>query len=530
MRSRLSGGTVPQCLAGDICVAGIWYLWDAGTTGQIHLNVNDGTSDLGSDTSLVQTSGEYKQALVRFTCPVQGTNIRIELESTADAAAVTLDQAFLGNDKTVLTNVLPLVAETTDTVTNFGTTGTYTHNGNVPVADQQWIATVSISGGDDLQLDNGWITDKTTAAVDYDFTGLAGADTVTLKLFDTRVNTSHANNLGVNFTYGPNSAAPATTLPHGLGIVPRSITVQHEGQTAAGQWDDVTSANHCSFDATNVYCDFAALTIDATHRIFVGLSTATNPSFITDELTFENLIVNQQASVGSGALPDANTIFHVQDESTGFTPTNNSDLLLEGDTSAYLGILTEATGTGGIVFMQDGDANRSIIDYRHSTDDMHFRVNDTEDVLKLQSDGTAVFNVQDDGVSSCPDGGNVCSGSDTLTCTGVNNVASCTAIFQWVRVGNKVFGSVQGNMQPNAVSAFTRWDLSGLPFNSVYSNFSTVSQGGSTCVWKSAGPGTQDHPGYVLPLSGTKNMRVDLNHVSHTFNNPYACSVTYTMP
>jgi len=371
MRSRLASGVIPKGLDSKVCMASFWYLWDAGTTGQIHVNVNDGTNDLTSDVPLVKTSGEYSQALIRFGCPVQGTSIRIELESTVDAAALTVDQFFLGNDPTVLTNVLPIVAETSDTVTNLGTTGTFTHNGNVPVADQQWVATVSIDGGNDTQLDNGWIVDKADIDVDYDFTGLAGADVVTLKMFDTRINTPKANNLGLNFTYGPANVAPATSLAHGLGVIPRSLVVQHEAQTAPGEWDDITAANHCTFDFTNVNCDFTPITIDATHRIFVGVSTAINPSYYD----------GQEPKFGIGS-----------NENDSYDP--NADDLLIASTTTGVGITLKSESSGETrINMQDAvsASGSGSIKYLNVSNQLSFGTAGTEDKFRIDAAGNSQF-------------------------------------------------------------------------------------------------------------------------------------------
>jgi hypothetical protein len=164
-------------------------------------------------------------------------------------------------------------------VTNLGTTGTLNHNLAISPDNQEWVAIHDDGLGTVVQLENGYISDMTDDTMDYDFTGLAGSDIVTLKLKSTAA-LGAGNNLARTFTMGKLSSDPSGTIPHGLGAVPSSMIVQHEGHNAAGLWTNLNPKDYCDVDETNLYCDFAPLTVDGTHRLRVAASTAVNPSLV----------------------------------------------------------------------------------------------------------------------------------------------------------------------------------------------------------------------------------------------------------
>lgn len=90
--------TIPAGLKGATCVVQMKYLWDSGTSDHIRMNVDDGTNDV-AQVSLDPTSGGVpRTAQISFTCPTSGT-LRFELESTANAAAITLEDVFVGTGK-----------------------------------------------------------------------------------------------------------------------------------------------------------------------------------------------------------------------------------------------------------------------------------------------------------------------------------------------------------------------------------------------------------------------------------------------
>lgn len=95
---RSSTYTIPSGLKGTTCLIEMKYLWDSGTAGHILMNVDDGTNNIAT-LSLSPTSGGVpRKAQLNFSCPTSGT-LRFELESTANAAQITLDEMYLGSGK-----------------------------------------------------------------------------------------------------------------------------------------------------------------------------------------------------------------------------------------------------------------------------------------------------------------------------------------------------------------------------------------------------------------------------------------------
>lgn len=86
--------TVPDGLKGRSCMAGIQYKWPSGTATHINLQAYDGTNILAQADLTVTTY--WLNAYVAFPCPTSGT-VQLRLASTADAAVLTLDQAWLGS-------------------------------------------------------------------------------------------------------------------------------------------------------------------------------------------------------------------------------------------------------------------------------------------------------------------------------------------------------------------------------------------------------------------------------------------------
>lgn len=85
---------IPEGLKNRACSLVFDYKW-AGVAGEILANVDNGSTNEGS-VGLDPSATEYRQSPpILFTCPGSGS-IRVELESTADAAEITLDSFQLG--------------------------------------------------------------------------------------------------------------------------------------------------------------------------------------------------------------------------------------------------------------------------------------------------------------------------------------------------------------------------------------------------------------------------------------------------
>jgi hypothetical protein len=123
--------------------------------------------------------------------------------------------------------VSPVAYSATATVTGHGgATGTITHNKNVPVNDQLWVAFYN-DGTDEYQFDAGsWITDKDENSVDYDFSSLNLTDTVTVKLINLGVTPTviPVDRFDRTFTSDPNLAA--TPIATNLAEHPVAMIIQ----------------------------------------------------------------------------------------------------------------------------------------------------------------------------------------------------------------------------------------------------------------------------------------------------------------
>ena len=97
---------VPEGLKGRSCSLVFDYKV-AGSSGDIKANVDDGTDDLAS--ADLDPSTDYREnPLLAFTCPSSGS-IRVELESTVDAAEISVDSMYLGKLKSIQVSQTTLV-------------------------------------------------------------------------------------------------------------------------------------------------------------------------------------------------------------------------------------------------------------------------------------------------------------------------------------------------------------------------------------------------------------------------------------
>lgn len=98
---RSSTYTIPAGLKGVTCVIQMKYLWDSGTSGHILMNVDDGTNNIAQLSLEPTSSATPRTAQLSFTCPTSGT-LRFELESTANASAINVDDMFVGTGKSTV--------------------------------------------------------------------------------------------------------------------------------------------------------------------------------------------------------------------------------------------------------------------------------------------------------------------------------------------------------------------------------------------------------------------------------------------
>jgi hypothetical protein len=88
---------VPVGLEGNQCIALINYKWEAGAAGDIALQALDSGGSILAAGDLDPTTGQVREGFVVFTCPT-AESVRLRLTSTANAAAITIDNAHLGSN------------------------------------------------------------------------------------------------------------------------------------------------------------------------------------------------------------------------------------------------------------------------------------------------------------------------------------------------------------------------------------------------------------------------------------------------
>lgn len=90
--------TVQEGMKGRRCSIEMEYLWDSGVSGEILMNVDDGTNNIASFPLNPTTGGVSAKSSQSFECPTSGS-LRFELESTANAASIRVDKMYLGSGK-----------------------------------------------------------------------------------------------------------------------------------------------------------------------------------------------------------------------------------------------------------------------------------------------------------------------------------------------------------------------------------------------------------------------------------------------
>ncbi len=284
---------------GQTCVASLVY---KGAGPFISAQVIDGTSAVLGTVDLPSVTDFTTKEFV-FTGPASGT-IAFRIFSTADSINAYVDDVFVGCNAKPTLAVSPVVYERTDTVTGFGgATGTIAHGLSIPVESQDWSAVVT-TGSASLQLDPSvFITDKTANDIDYDFSGLTGTDTVTIRLSSTGVSANVLSS--ATYDSGVVSASPSFPVNHGLPSRPKHVVVWTEGQSIAGKWD--SRYDLCSADDDDIDCDLSALTIDGSHRVQVIASmTPAGTSVACADATRNGLLcVSDQDITGTKTFSEA---------------------------------------------------------------------------------------------------------------------------------------------------------------------------------------------------------------------------------
>ena len=150
------------------------------------------------------------------------------------------------------------------------------------------------------QLSSAWVVHKDSNTLYTDFSDMAATAFVDFSLANQAMT---ATTIPVNsYDSGWSSTTPATTLAHGLGAIPSRVEVNYESATpSAGNYQTLNSGDYCSYDATNIYCDWDTLTIDSTHLIRVQAFLPGTSVAVQAAGSANSGIVNTTAQTFAGA-------------------------------------------------------------------------------------------------------------------------------------------------------------------------------------------------------------------------------------
>lgn len=139
------------------------------------------------------------------------------------------------------------------------------HNKNIATNNQLWTSNWGRSDSTvATQLDASWLVSKSSTSLWADFSGVATGAFVDFSMQNVG---QYGTALVPNSTYdsGVLSAAPSTTIAHGLGARPANIVYQYE--TTTGHFTPLQGSNFCEADSTNLYCDWTGLSVSGSNRL-----------------------------------------------------------------------------------------------------------------------------------------------------------------------------------------------------------------------------------------------------------------------
>ncbi len=90
---------VTDGLKGNSCMAGAWFKYASGSSGDVKLQAYDGSNVLAEKD--INVSDYWYKDYVAFTCPTSG-NIQFRLASTSDSGAILLDQVWVGEQNNLV--------------------------------------------------------------------------------------------------------------------------------------------------------------------------------------------------------------------------------------------------------------------------------------------------------------------------------------------------------------------------------------------------------------------------------------------
>lgn len=149
------------------------------------------------------------------------------------------------------------------------------------------------------QLSSSWLVSKDTTRLWYDFSDIAAGAFIDFGA--QNMNTSGTVVPIGLYDSGQLTAAPSTTIAHGLGIIPEVVTLQYELSATAGRPMTLNEGDYCDWDNTNLYCDWTGLTVDATHRLRIKAAIAQSSVAVPNATTALGGLVSTGTQSFAGA-------------------------------------------------------------------------------------------------------------------------------------------------------------------------------------------------------------------------------------
>ena len=332
-------------------------------------------------------------------------------------------------------------------------------------------------------------------------------------------------------TYTVNGTLVTTGTNSGAGTIEGTGTVRSMAQGEAGS--DAVFTGDASFEGDveilGTLTGGSPVKVAGGLQVEGGISTG-DPSFdISGNVTTGGSLVVSSASSppsGGGLIAVGNpaaggpVIQHVVGTQTMYGHNVRYDGAWKSITSGESAAIRMDNGTGAMTYHT---AIASVADETYANFDT------TDIKFKIQNDGDTILTVQDDGATTCPDGGNVCSGLTALVCTPGANTAACSGQMIWQRVGNVVTGSINGAAAATGFPGQILFTFSSLPHMAASGNFATDDVAG-TCVHHAAGSGAETATGSIQENAGTKTVLVDFEIIAHPFSRFMLCSFSYRLP
>jgi hypothetical protein len=208
------------------------------------------------------------------------------------------------------------------------------HNKNLPAASQLWSGNWYRSDANIAnQLTSSWIVSKTPNTLYADFSDFAAGAFVDYSMQTFGMTATTAQFTG--YDSGWLSSTPGTTIAHGLGGAPDTVKVQYQsGALTAGAYQELPSGSYCSYDSTNLYCDWTGLTVSGSAQVRILAWRGNANTVVPAANASTNGLVNTSAQTFGGTKTlSGGVLLPIDTVSSANYAMTNSDGYAEVDVS-----------------------------------------------------------------------------------------------------------------------------------------------------------------------------------------------------